>query len=155
MFLTASKYSKASASRGSNASQTLEDVSWDKHTFKLPIKLTNAATAHPSTKDRYYRATLEGVDAANHASSLTKLNLLSSQFEFPHLKHEVNGSLKSLYDNTTGTENSLIVTQNPLVFTFSRPCMRDEQGKPVRFSNPGARGGLAYIGIQLNSAHSS
>jgi serine protease inhibitor ecotin len=55
-----------------NAPSLLEDVTWDRYTFKLPVVLSNPATVHPSVKDRFYRATLEGISAAHQASSLTK-----------------------------------------------------------------------------------
>ena len=134
----ASKHPRPGSNRGYNASQTLEDVSWDKYTFKLPVKLTNAATAPPSVKDRYFRTTLEGIKAANQAPSVTKINVLSSRFSFPHLPHEVDGSLKALYDNTAGMENNIVITEDPQVFTFSRPSLRNEQGQPIPLPNAGA-----------------
>jgi hypothetical protein len=114
--LNASKISKPPSAHTFPGSQ-LEDVTWDRHTFKLPMQLPNAANAHPSVKDRYYRATIEGVAASHQAPSLTKLNVLSSRFNFPHLIHEIDGSLQRLYDNTTGTDNHIIVTQ--LTHSFS------------------------------------
>jgi hypothetical protein len=116
----------------------LEDVTWDRYTFKLPVVLPNPATAHPSVKDRFYRATLEGISAAHSASSLTKINVLSSRFDFPHLIHEVDGSLSALYDNTTGADSTIIVSRHPHVFTFSRPSLRNEQGQDIPLPNPNA-----------------
>jgi hypothetical protein len=120
-----SKYNKPTVARG-NSTLQVEDVTWDIHTFKLPTILPSSATAHPSIKDRYYRATLEGIAASNQAPTLTKLNVLSSRFEFPHLIHEIDGSLIRLYNNTTGT-----VTNDPLTFQLSRPALRDEVGKEI------------------------
>jgi hypothetical protein len=118
-----------------NTPSLLEDVTWDRYTFKLPGVLTNPATAHPSIKDRFYRATLEGISAAHQASSLTKIIVLSSRFEFPNLIHEIDGSLATLYDNTTGTNNNIEMLQHPHVFTFSRPLLRNEQGQEIAMPN--------------------
>jgi hypothetical protein len=136
MLNAAAKYPKNN--RYHNTPSTLEDVTWDRYTFKLPVVLANPATAHPSVKDRFYRATLEGISAATQASSLTKINVLSSRFEFPHLIHEIDGSLSTLYDNTTGTDNHIVVLPHPQVFTFSRPSLRNEQGQELVMPNANA-----------------
>jgi hypothetical protein len=132
--LTASKHK---ANRSQSSSNMLEDVSWDKYTFKLPARLANSATVHPSLKDRYFHTTLEGLDAAQEATPLTKLNVLSSRFDFPHLIHEVDGSFKTMYDNTMGTGSNIIVTQNPTVFTVNHPSIWNEQGQPIGMPNVG------------------
>jgi hypothetical protein len=135
--LNSSKFNKPTSARNYNAGQ-LEDVSWDRHTFKLPVALPNSATAHPAIKDRYYRATIDGVAASHQAPALTKINVLSSRFEFPHLIHEIDGSLTQLYDNTTGTDSNIVVTENPLIFQLSRPSLRNDKGDEIPMPLPNA-----------------
>jgi hypothetical protein len=136
--LSASRFhTKQQSSRNNPSAQVLEDVSWDRYTFKLPALLPNAATAPPSIKERYYRGVLEGVAAAQQASALTKLNVLASRFEYPHLTHEIDGSLQRLYDNTSGSDSRIDVITDPTIFSFGRPSVRNEQGQEINIPQPG------------------
>jgi hypothetical protein len=66
---------------------------------------------------------LEGTAASNQAPTLTKLSVLSSRFEFPRLFHKIDGSLICLYNNTTGTDTTISITDDPLTFQLSRPAL--------------------------------
>jgi hypothetical protein len=94
------------------------------------MQLPNSANAHPSVKDCYYRATIEGLAASLQAPSLRQFNVLSSRFNFPHLIHKIDGSLQQLCDNTIG-----IVTAHPLIFQLSRPLLCNNQGAQIPIPN--------------------
>jgi hypothetical protein len=78
-------------------------------------------TAPPFMKEGYYHGVLEGVATAWQASALTKLNVITSQFEYPHLTHKIDGSLQSLYDNTSGSNSCFNVITSPTDFLFCHP----------------------------------
>jgi hypothetical protein len=74
--------------------QETDKVSWNGKKFQLPKR--PASNPPPQEKDRYFRKTLQGIDAASDATSLTKLSVLESRFDFRNLLNEINSSLTSL-----------------------------------------------------------
>jgi hypothetical protein len=109
--------------RESVREETKEKISWDGKTFQLPRVLSG--TSSPQAKARYFALTLQGLGASN-APALTKLGLLDSRFNFRNLLNEINSSLTSLLDTSSGQETPPIVFTPGPVFTLTEPNLRNQ-----------------------------